>query len=85
MEVVCSHGQRSLVADITRRLLDDGAFVLHVDTGEFGTAHLQAIVDVGWAARQAGRLLDRAVRVTTVAAEDPGRVVVTAQFADAAT
>jgi hypothetical protein len=72
-----------LVADIARRLLDDGAFVVHVETGEFGTAHLQAIVDVGWAARQVGRLLDRSVRVTTALAEDAGGVIVTAEFADA--
>jgi len=72
-----------LVADIARCLVEDGAFVVRVDTGEFGTAHLQAVVDVGWAARRAGQLLDRSVRVTTRLAEDDGRLVVTAEFADA--
>ena len=82
-EGVGNQAPNPLVADIARRLLDDGAFVLHVDSGEFGTAHLQAIVDVGWAARQVGRLLDRSVRVTTALAEEAGGVVVTAEFADA--
>jgi hypothetical protein len=79
---MCIQGPGSLVADIARHLVDDGAFVLHVDPGEFGTAHLQVLVDVGWAARQASRMLDRSVRVSS--AEHDGQVVVTAEFADAA-
>lgn len=73
-----------LVTDIARSLLADGSFVLHVDAGEFGTGHLQAVVDVGWAARQAGQLLDRSVRVrTTHAAEPGGGLTVTAELVDA--
>jgi hypothetical protein len=72
-----------LVVDIARRLQNDGAFVLHLDTGEFGTGHIQTVVDIGWAARQAGQLLDRAVRVTTTETDEPSQIVVTAEFADA--
>ena len=77
---MCTQGPRSLVADIARDLVADGLFVLHVDPGEFGTAHLQVLVDVGWAARQASRMLDRSVRVSST--EQQGRVVVTAEFAE---
>jgi hypothetical protein len=81
--VVRNPASSPLVADIARCLVEDGAFVVRVDIGEFGTAHLQAVVDVGWAARRAGQLLARPVRVTTQPAEDDGRLVVTAEFADA--
>lgn len=81
--VVRNTASNPLVADIARSLVEDGAFVMCVDTGEFGTAHLQAVVDVGWAARRAGQLLDRSVRVTTrLADDDDDRLVVTAEFAD---
>jgi hypothetical protein len=82
-EVVRNPGSIPLVADIARCLVEEGAFVVRVDTGEFGTAHLQAVVDVGWAARRAGQLLERSVRITTQLAEDDRRLVVTAEFADA--
>ena len=63
-----------LVADIARRLEADGRFAMHLET-----ANLQAVVDVGWAARQAGRLIGRAVKVTTSRADEPGApLVVTA-------
>lgn len=73
----------SLVAEIARCLEDEGAFVRQVQTSEFGTSHLQAVVDIGWAARQAGRLLGRQVRVTTSRSEEPGRLVVTVELLDA--
>jgi len=79
---MCTQGPGSLAADLARHLVDDGAFVLDVDPGEFGTAHLQVLVDVGWAARQASRMLDRSVRVSST--ERGGRVVVTAEFGDVA-
>lgn len=72
----------ALVLDIARRLRDEGAYVAYLETGEFGTGHLQAMVDIGWAARQAGRFLGRAVQVKTTGADEPGRLVVTAEFAD---
>jgi hypothetical protein len=71
-----------LVAEIARSLADEGAFVMHVETGEFGTAHLQAVVDVGWAARQAGQLLEKPVRVSTRLAADGRGLVVTAELGD---
>jgi hypothetical protein len=67
-----------LVVDIARRLVADGRFVTRLDTG-----HLQSVVDVGWAARQAGQLLGRPVRVETRRGEEPGAgLIVTAEFAD---
>jgi hypothetical protein len=43
----------------------------------------QAAVDAGWAARQAGQILGRPVRVTTTCAEEPdGGLVVTAVLGD---
>lgn len=72
-----------LVVDIARRLLADGRFDMPLETGEFQTGHLQAVVDVGWAARKAGRLLGRPVRVTTSRAAEPGSpLVVTAVLVD---
>ena len=72
-----------LVVDIARRLLTDGRFEMRLETGEFRTGHLQAVVDVGWAARKAGRLLGRPVRVTTSRIDEPGApLVVTAVLVD---
>jgi hypothetical protein len=68
-----------LVVDIARRLVADGRFVTQLRTD-----NLQSVVDVGWAARQAGQLLGRPVRVETTRGEDPGSgLTVTAEFADA--
>ena len=71
-----------LVLDIARSLQADGYFVAHLDTGEFGTGHLQAVVDVGWAARQAGQLLDRPIRISTDRPDGLGALILTAEFAD---
>jgi len=54
-----------LVVDIARRLQLDGTFVMHVGPGQWRSGQLQAVVDVSWAAKLAGQLLDRDVRVTT--------------------
>ena len=54
-----------LVVDIARRLQADGSFVMHVEPHGWRSGQLQAVVDVSWAARQAGQLLDHPVRVTT--------------------
>jgi hypothetical protein len=54
-----------LVVDIARRLQADGSFVMRVEAGGWRSGQLQAVVDVSWAARQAGLLLDRPVQVTT--------------------
>ena len=68
-----------LVVDIARRLVADGRFVTQLRTD-----NLQSVVDVGWAARQAGQLLGRPVRVETTRGEEPGSgLTVTAEFADA--
>lgn len=72
----------TLVAEIARSLRADGSFVAHLDAADFGTGHLQAVVDIGWAARRAGRLLDRHVRVVTERADALGSLIVTAVFAD---
>jgi hypothetical protein len=55
-----------LVVDIARRLKTHGEFVMHVEATGWRSGQLQAVVDVGWAARQAGLMLARTVRVTTV-------------------
>jgi hypothetical protein len=55
-----------LVVDIARRLETHGEFVMHVEATGWRSGQLQAVVDVGWAARQAGMMLARSVRVTTV-------------------
>lgn len=66
-----------LVVDIARRLVADGRFVT-----ELHTDHLQTVVDVGWAARQAGQLLGRPVTVATSRRDEPGAgLVVVAEFA----
>jgi len=75
------HTTDTLVADIARRLLADGRFDMHLDTGRYDTGHLQAIVDVRFAARKAGRLLGQPVRVTTSRGDEPGApLVVTAEL-----
>jgi hypothetical protein len=72
-----------LVVDIARRLLLDGRFDMRLETGEFQTGQLQAVVDVGWAARKAGQMLGHPVRVTTSRADEPGApLVVTAVLVD---
>lgn len=71
-----------LVLEIARVLRTDGEFVMHLAAGEYGRRHLQAVVDVGWAARQAGRLLERQVRVATRQSEQHGGLVVTAFVTD---
>jgi hypothetical protein len=71
----------TLVEDIARRLLADGRFDLHLDTGRYDTGHLQAVVDVRFAARKAGRMLGRPVRISTSRADEPGApLVVTAEI-----
>jgi hypothetical protein len=72
-----------LVVDIARRLLVDGRFEMPLETGEFQTGRLQAIVDVGWAARKAGQMLGHPVQVSTSRSEEPGApLVVTAVLVD---
>jgi hypothetical protein len=70
------------VLEIARSLRAEGEFVMLLAAGEYGTRHLQAVVDVGWAARQAGRLLERPVRVATRQSEQHGGLVVTAEILD---
>ena len=61
------------VRDIARGLVAEGRYEIRLERG-----NLQAVVDAGWAARQAGQLLDRTVRVTTSRDEQPdGGLVVT--------
>ena len=72
-----------LVVDIARRLQTDGSFVMEVGPGGWRSGQLQAVVDINWAARQAGQLLDRSVRVTTVRlAEAANTYTVTAELVD---
>jgi len=72
-----------LVVDIARGLLADGRFVIRVQTGKFETGHLQAVVDIGWAARQAGQLIGKSVRITTSRADEAGApLVLTAVLVD---
>jgi hypothetical protein len=67
-----------LVVDIARGLVAEGRHVTHLESG-----NLQALVDAGWAARQAGQLLGRAVRVTTTHTDEPGGgLVVTAALVE---
>lgn len=62
------------VLEIVRGLVADGRHVVRL-----GSASRQAVVDAGWAARQAGQLLGRPVRVSTTAADEPeGGLLVTA-------
>ena len=72
-----------LVVDIARRLKTDGWFVMHVEPEGWRSGQLQAVVDISWAARQAARLLDRHVEVTTTrVAENSGTFTVRAVLAD---
>jgi hypothetical protein len=67
------------VVEIARGLVSEGRHVTRVQTG-----NRQAVVDAGWAARQAGQLLGRPVLVTTTLTDEAGGgLVVTAVFADA--
>ena len=66
------------VLEIVRGLVADGRHVMRLTSGS-----RQAVVDAGWAARQAGQLLGRPVRVTTTRADEPdGGLVVTAVLGD---
>lgn len=66
------------VEEIARGLLINGQYQMRLETG-----NLQAVVDAGWAARQAGQLLGRQVRVVTSrSGTSAGGLVVTAQLVD---
>jgi hypothetical protein len=66
------------VADIARCLVTYGRCDVQV-----GTGNLQAVVDAGWAARKAGQLLGRPVRViTTRTGYPPDALVVTVTLLD---
>lgn len=67
-----------LVREIADRLVEDGRYAAHLESPQ-----LQDVVDVGWAARQAGQHLGRPVRVTTSRSQDlDGRLTVTAILVD---
>jgi hypothetical protein len=67
------------VTEIARVLLAEGRYETRLETG-----NLQALVDASWAARQAGQLLGRAVRVETSRPDEPaGDLVVVAELVDA--
>lgn len=67
-----------LVRDIAEHLAEHGRYVAHLESPQ-----LQQIVDVGWAARQAGQQLGRQVRVSTSRSQDlDGRLTVTAVVLD---
>ena len=67
-----------LVIEIAGGLITEGRHERRVELG-----NRQALVDAGWAARQAGRLLGRRVRVTTSRCVEPdGGFVVTVVLAD---
>jgi hypothetical protein len=55
------------VQDIARALVAEGRHEIRLERG-----NLQAVVDAGWAARQAGQLLGRTVRVRTGRGDEPG-------------
>jgi hypothetical protein len=59
-----------IVLDIARRLKADGRFVMRVEPNGWPSGQLQAVVDIGWAALQAGSILDRSVRLTTTQGVD---------------
>lgn len=64
--------------EIARGLLNDGHFEMRLET-----ENLQAVVDAGWAARRAGQLLGRQVRIATSRPEElDGGLVVTAMLVD---
>lgn len=67
-----------VVLEIASGLAAKGRYVTRVETGD-----RQAVVDAGWAARQAGQLLGRPVHVTTAFDEVSGQgLIVTAELAD---
>jgi hypothetical protein len=67
-----------LVREIADRLIEEGRYVAHLESPQ-----LQEVIDVGWAARQAGQHLGRPVRVSTSRSQDPGgRLTVTAVLLD---
>jgi hypothetical protein len=69
------------VLDIARRLKADGRFVMRVEPDGWRSGQLQAVVDVGWAALQAGSILDRSVRLsTTHGADGANTYTVTAEL-----
>lgn len=66
------------VEEIARGLLSEGRYEMRLEMG-----NLQAVVDAGWAARQAGQLLGRPVRVATSRpGEAAGELVVTATLVE---
>jgi hypothetical protein len=67
-----------LVQEIAESLAEEGRYVAHLESPQ-----LQDVVDVGWAARQAGQHLGRPVRVTTSRSQNlDGRLTVTAVLVD---
>ena len=67
-----------LVIEIARDLVAEGRHERRVELG-----NRQALVDAGWAARQAGQLLGRRVRVTTSRCTGPDTgFIVTVLVAD---
>ena len=71
-----------LVVDIARRLKTHGEFVMHVEASGWPSGQVQAVVDVGWAARQAGLMLERPVRVAVRRSDAQNTYTVTAELAD---
>ena len=67
-----------MVIEIARGLIAEGRHERRVELG-----NRQALVDAGWAARQAGQLLGRRVRVTTSRSAEPdGGFIVTVVLAE---
>src|SRR3954454_25398157 len=56
-----------MATEIVRRLADEGRFTIRLETG-----NLQAVVDARWAARQAGQILGRRLKITTTRVDEPG-------------
>ncbi|HET6167378.1 MAG TPA: hypothetical protein VFE07_11175 [Marmoricola sp.] len=69
-----------LVVEIARRLASHGEFVMHVEATGWRSGQLQAVVDVGWAARQAGVMLERPVRVDVRRSDALNTYTVTAEL-----
>lgn len=66
-----------MVIEIARGLVAEGRHERRIEPG-----NRQAVVDAGWAARQAGQLLGRRVQVSTRRDEARGGLVVTVVLAD---
>ena len=67
-----------MVIEIARGLVTEGRHEARVELG-----NRQALVDANWAARQAGQLIGRRVRVTTSRSIEPdGVMIVTAVLVD---